>query len=502
MTGSRRSTGESTRRLTPEQIREVIISGQPLESVHCSRICVQSLAVPVIAGDSTDYVLQVDRSLADKLVTFREITGSDIGILSAAHSTPAFHTNDYLDSWKREVLALTSKEMLMPLLRQIAAEQSQMPGLRYTKSHLFESKHFDVKTIPVNSTEENGAHFVIVDNVSDQIAQIDSSLKLLLLFSVLGAFIFISAITSMLWRPILRLRRLAEALPLLSEGKFDAARGLIRPVSKRNAHYDEIDVLDSTGLAVCDQLEVMKEIVSQNTAELERIAMYDTLTGLANRHNIVEELKKYLHGGDFGDGTGYLFFVDLDNFKQVNDSLGHQGGDDLLRVVAQRLVSVMRFGDMVARLGGDEFCVFVRSLSSDGTYRTLAEKMLSIVAEPVRIGDDMVRVTLSIGVVAIPEHGNTLEAILQKADIAMYHAKFRGKNNYQLYSADLPGMETLGEESLEREDVELIAGSDSPTDLWRESRGIGPGPLFPAPDADSHPIFLMIAAQCLPLVYF
>lgn len=452
--------GESTRRLTPEQVREVIISGQPLERVRCNRICVQSLAVPVIGDGNIDYVLQVDRALADELASFHDITGSDIGILSAARDTPSFHSSDYLENWQREVIALTSREMLMPLLRQVATEQPRIPDLRYSESHLFENRHFDIKTIPVSRTDGDGARFVIVEDVSGQVSHIDDSLKLLLLFSVLGALIFISVITGMLWRPIFRLRRLAEALPLLSDGKFDAARSLIRPVSKRLSHYDEIDVLDSTGLAVCDQLEVMKEIVSQNTAELERIAMYDTLTGLANRHNIVEELKKYLHSGDCDNGTGYLFFVDLDDFKQVNDSLGHQGGDDLLRVVAQRLVSVMRFGDIVARLGGDEFCVFVPSLSGDGTYRTLAEKMLSIVAEPVRIGDELVRVTLSIGIVAIPEHGKTLEAVLQKADVAMYHAKFRGKNNYQLYSVELPGVEQMSPDSGETKKLEVVAGAD------------------------------------------
>ncbi|WP_346839111.1 diguanylate cyclase [Microbulbifer sp. SAOS-129_SWC] len=452
--------GDTTRRLTPQQIREVIISGQPLESVHCEQTCVQSLAVPVIAGDDTDYVLQVDRSLADALLTFRQITGSDIGILSGVHHTPAFHNSDYIEGWNRNVIALTSKDMMMPLLRQVATEREQLPGLDVAKTYVFGQKHFDIKSLPVDTENGSGARFIIIDDVSDQVGHISESLQLLLLFSVLGALIFISAITSMLWRPILRLRRLAEALPLLSEGKFDEARSLIRPISKRSIHYDEIDVLDSTGLTVCDQLEVMKEIVSQNTAELERIAMYDTLTGLANRHNIVETLKKYLHSGHFDQGAGYLFFVDLDDFKQVNDSLGHQGGDDLLRVVAQRLVSVMRFGDIVARLGGDEFCVFVRSLSGAGTYRTLAEKMLSIVAEPVRIGDDMVRVTLSIGIVAIPEHGNTLEAILQKADMAMYHAKYRGKNNFQLYSPDLPGIEQIAAEHSDPGKLEVVASYD------------------------------------------
>jgi diguanylate cyclase (GGDEF)-like protein len=282
---------------------------------------------------------------------------------------------------------------------------------------------------------------------------------LLLLFSVLGALIFSSAVASMLWRPIIRLRRLAEALPLLSDGEFDAARNLIRPVSKRISRYDELDVLDTTGLSVCDQLEVMKEMVSKNTAQLERIAMYDTLTGLANRHNLLEALEEYLREEQGNSSKGYLFFVDLDDFKQVNDSLGHQGGDDLLRVVAQRLVSVMRFGDMVARLGGDEFCVFVRSLPEPGAYRGLAEKMLSIAAEPVQISHESVAVTLSIGVVTIPEHGSTLEAILQNADIAMYHAKFRGKNNYQLYAPDLQGMEQLSAERVESRVLEVVGAS-------------------------------------------
>ncbi|MCX2796034.1 diguanylate cyclase [Microbulbifer thermotolerans] len=449
--------GESARQLAPEQVREVIISGQSLESIHCARICVQSLAVPVAAGGGREYVLQLDRSLAGLLLAFREITGSDIGIVAEVRGAPAQHPGDYLENWEREVIALTSQEILLPLLHRVAAEQEELPGLQYSKSHPFEGRHFDVKTMPVPGDGDRGARFVIVDDVSDQVEHIGNSLRVLIVFSALGAAMFTIVVTSVLWRPILRLRRLAEALPLLSEGKFDAARGLIRPVAKHSSRFDEIDVLDSTGLAVCDQLEVMKEIVSQNTAELERIAMYDTLTGLANRHNISEELNKYLHCGDFIEGTAYLFFVDLDNFKQVNDSLGHQGGDDLLRVVAQRLVSVMRFGDIVARLGGDEFCVFVRSLPADGTYRTLAEKMLKVVAEPVRIGDEMVRVTLSIGVVAIPEHGTTLETILEKADIAMYHAKYRGKNKYQLYTADLPGIEQLAEACAERPIGEVVA---------------------------------------------
>lgn len=188
--------------------------------------------------------------------------------------------------------------------------------------------------------------------------------------------------------------------------------------------------------------------------------MHDTLTGLANRHALVDKLEQYLHSESHLQNTGYVFFIDLDDFKRVNDSLGHQRGDDLLRVLAQRLVSVVRQGDTVARLGGDEFCVFVPSAGGDDACRVLAEKLLGVVAQPVKIGDQVLRVTLSIGIVAIPEHGHTLEAILQRADVAMYHAKYRGKNNYQIYSDRLSCIEHLSTGRRRGQVPTAIAGND------------------------------------------
>ena len=459
--GSPVTWGDGTRRLSPHQVKEIAISGQPRDGIHCAAICVHSLAVPVVAADGTELVLQVDRSLADELLGFREITGSDIGILSAAQADSLPDGADYLLEWQRGVIALTSRESILPLLHQVARWQREMPGLRLSESYQLNGRSYDVKTLPVVSGDERGAQFVIVDDVTAQVSHIDGSVRSLLLFAVIGALAIVAVVIIMLWHPILRLRRLAEALPLLSDGKFDSMRGLVQPVRKRRDQFDEIDVLDYTALSVCDQLEVMREIVSQNTAELERMAMHDALTGLANRHCIVEELNQFLQGGGYEQGAGYLFFIDLDDFKHINDSLGHQGGDELLRVVAKRLMGVMRSGDVVARLGGDEFCVFVRTLPNDGTYRALAEKMLSIVAEPVRIGDNLVRVTLSIGVVAIPEHGTSLEQVMQNADIAMYHAKHDGKNGYQLFSPTLPEAEKLSGERDMRGKLEVITGGDA-----------------------------------------
>jgi len=429
--------------LTPEQVRQVLLRGQPLELVHCEHACVQSLAVPLRARGG-DYVLQVDRPLVNQLRRFREMTGSDIGILSAVRGqAPEQPGNNYLPGWRREVLSLTSRERLLPLLTRVSGEVPGIAELRRMRAYELDSRQFDIRTMRLDA-DERGPQFVFVEDVSAQVEHIDESVKLLLLFSVLGALIFSAAVAGTLWRPIVRLRRLAEALPLLTNGRFNDARQLIHPVRKPLDKFDELDVLDNTGLAVCDQLEDMNDMVSRKTAQLEQIAMHDSLTGLDNRYSLLEQLEFYLqlarHQPLPVPERGYLFFIDLDDFKQVNDTLGHQGGDELLTVVARRLLSVMRCGDIVARLGGDEFCVFVRDIKEPDAYRILAEKLLNTVAQPVKIDDSLVAVTMSVGVVAVDEAGETLEAILQKADMAMYHAKRHGKNKYQLYTPDLPNL--------------------------------------------------------------
>ncbi|WP_226702129.1 diguanylate cyclase domain-containing protein [Microbulbifer elongatus] len=435
------SWGSPHSALSPEQVSQVLLRGQPLELVHCEHTCVQSLAVPMRARGG-DYVLQVDRALVNQLRRFREMTGSDIGILSAVRDkAPEQAGSRYLTGWHREVLSVTSSERILPLLTRVSGEVSTLGELQRSRAHEMGNRQFDIRTMSLD-VGDRGAQFVFVEDVSSQVEHIDESVKLLLLFSVLGALIFSAAVAGTLWRPIVRLRRLAEALPLLTNGRFNDARQLIRPVKKSLDKFDELDVLDNTGLTVCDQLEDMNDMVSRKTAQLEQIAMHDSLTGLDNRYSLLEQLEFYLdlarHQPLSVPERGYLFFIDLDDFKQVNDTLGHQGGDELLLVIARRLLSVMRCGDIVARLGGDEFCVFVRDIKEPDAYRILAEKLLNTVAQPVKIEDSLVAVTMSIGVVAIDETAETLELILQKADMAMYHAKRHGKNKYQLYTPDLP----------------------------------------------------------------
>ena len=197
---------------------------------------------------------------------------------------------------------------------------------------------------------------------------------------------------------------------------------------------DELDVLDEAELQVADQLEAMQHQINKNTSRLENLAHYDSLTQLANRHRIFKEIQQAVKESAESEEFFGLLYLDLDNFKRVNDSLGHTMGDELLKIVAKRFLASVRTHDVVARLGGDEFCILVKGLKKREDSGMIAEKILTALGEPLKLGTAEFHVSASIGIVTIPEHGISTEQLLQNADIAMYRAKTEGRSNYQFYN--------------------------------------------------------------------
>jgi diguanylate cyclase (GGDEF)-like protein/PAS domain S-box-containing protein len=185
-------------------------------------------------------------------------------------------------------------------------------------------------------------------------------------------------------------------------------------------------------MQIADITEMKK---SQQT--MERLAFYDTLTDLANRRLFnerlsltVEQCKREQHGAA-------LLYLDLDQFKRVNDTLGHDSGDLLLREVAGRLLQCVRAVDTVARTGGDEFSILLSNIDTPIAAADVARRILHSLRAPVHVaGHDLV-VTTSIGITLIPEDGTDPNSLLKNADLAMYRAKEQGRNNYQYFSEDL-----------------------------------------------------------------
>lgn len=178
----------------------------------------------------------------------------------------------------------------------------------------------------------------------------------------------------------------------------------------------------------------------QAEAEIRRLAFYDALTNLANRRLLIEHLEKALKLVRRKKNTGAVLFIDLDNFKALNDTYGHDKGDLLLKTVAERLKHCVRDCDTVSRLGGDEFVILLEGLSgvrtqAESVARMVAEKILNELNQPADLGGYMHKITPSVGIALFDSQVKNVSSVMAQADAAMYQSKMAGRNQYQFATA-------------------------------------------------------------------
>ena len=174
-----------------------------------------------------------------------------------------------------------------------------------------------------------------------------------------------------------------------------------------------------------------KQLEQQNRA-LESLALHDPLTGLPNRRLLMDRMALGIAHAHRNRGNMAVVYLDLDGFKEINDALGHDGGDALLKMVAARLAGAVRQEDTVARVGGDEFVIALAELSHGDDVVELVSKVLQAVSQPCSIQGRSVNVTASVGVSVYPVHGDSVETLMKSADLALYEAKGAGKNDYRI----------------------------------------------------------------------
>lgn len=188
-----------------------------------------------------------------------------------------------------------------------------------------------------------------------------------------------------------------------------------------------------------EEITSLYEEIAASEEEIKQLAYRDHLTGLPNLRHFNEQLNHSINMANRTEKIFSIMFLDLDSFKMINDTMGHNIGDELLKQVARRLVNTLRKSDIVARIGGDEFIVMIENIKDENEIKIVADKILGCFTHPFLLNNQEFFVTTSIGIAVYPTDGNDADKLMKNADIAMYRAKQRGKNQYVFCT---PGMKT------------------------------------------------------------
>jgi diguanylate cyclase (GGDEF)-like protein/PAS domain S-box-containing protein len=416
-----------------------------------------------LVENSSDIVLVVN---ADRQITFAS---------PAAHRLLGLSEKSLLNSHPARWVHADDWPVLARVLEGTASDQVESDGVEVRLGHV-DGTHrwFEIRTRDLEHDPEIQGLVVTAREVSDRKATeqqlaasearfralVQSSSDVVAVVGENGCFTYISpAVSEMLGyapeelegSPAIALvapedvATFQASYPELSQRRWPIGDLTTRRVETQLRHRSgelrtvDVTVTDMRGEAAVGGIVLNARDITVRKAleaDLRFQALHDTLTGLANRTMFTQHTAAALRAEDSTESVGALF-IDLDDFKTVNDSLGHAVGDQLLQEVSARLITSLSSQDVAARLGGDEFAVLVVDAADQAGVVALAERVLGLVAQPYRIQGRDIRVTASIGIAFADEEGVDAEVLLRSADVAMYLAKDRGKNRYAVFEAHM-----------------------------------------------------------------
>lgn len=232
-------------------------------------------------------------------------------------------------------------------------------------------------------------------------------------------------------------------------------RSVVKPLVKLRAYaYDTLSIPDSFRLKELESIRLTMEEtyarLESERDELYHLSTTDELSGLANRNSLSDRLGRLISESDRNNTEFALLFLDLDNFKSVNDTLGHKSGDILIKLVAEAIKDLVRVNDIIARVGGDEFVIVLSHYKAHAELVHVLDRILSRMRQPWYVNQNQFFLSASVGIALYPLNGADAVALLKNADIAMYEAKKNGRNQYRFFSDSL-NQAILDEVALDRE---------------------------------------------------
>jgi len=418
-----------------ESIQRVQQRQQPVYQLYCNVQCFQLIAVPVLNGKGDMAIVAMSVSLVDMIYAINQTLENESAIISFPSSEKQVLSEIKANLVLNEANFLSSSDTQQ--ISSLFDSNSKVVELSTLKNQGIEvesdESSYLINLIPLASTTEQGYYLALIDDVTTFTLKYQQSRQQSIAFTLvilIASAIVVYFVASPLTR---RLLVLSNVLPLLAKKEFDQFRQV--KIKREGTFIDELDILAGATTDLSFELEQLNIEVEQKTKELENIAMYDLLTGLPNRNMLNFHLRKSVMNLSRNNGKLAVLFLDLDDFKKVNDSHGHTDGDKLLIQAANRLRSSIRQVDLACRFGGDEFVVVLGHMDEYEEAELVAKEILECFKEPIKINSSLFYVSTSIGI-AFAEDANDVvkaESLISHADIAMYEAKDDGGAQYHIY---------------------------------------------------------------------
>lgn len=407
--------------------RQVLAQQQPQSAIFCRLQCTKLVLVPVLNGKGELAVIAISTTLLDVLASLKQGVGSEVAIvrIDSSSQNPLFNF---------KLLSLSNPELMRPVFAELPADLSLRDAIAQGIDVQLNQQGYLISLLPL-LTQDQGFYLALVDDTSKFSTAKQQYKQQIVLFAcisfvLLAVLIYISTL-----RLSRRLLNLAEQLPLLAQRQF-------RQFRQQSSHeplmfQDEVDVLTQAAHQLSVELEHLHQQIEQNTQELENIAMFDLLTGLPNRNMLQFQLKKCLAGLERQSGAISVLFLDLDDFKKINDSKGHAAGDQLLVEAASRLKACIRSADIACRFGGDEFVVVLTQSNELNYPYQVADRIFEAFKQPISLGNQLFYISTSIGITTTENPEAVPDELIRQADMAMYEAKEQGGNNALLYDQQM-----------------------------------------------------------------
>ena len=413
-----------------DNIAQVLKLQAPEHRIYCAQSCQLLLSLPLLNKQGNMVVVTMSTSLVDMLFALKTTLDRDVAIISV----PVTHEQDIQPS-SINVMSASDMALTNMLLAKGKPYSAFNKVLEKGVQLDLEKSNYLFNLLTLSKQADHNFYLALIDDVTLYKAKNDNYqkrfiLSLSLIFILLAGFVYF--ISSPFTK---RLLLLSNALPLLAQKKFDEFRQV--ELKRPRMFADELDILIDSSQELSFELEQLNLVVEQKTKELENIAMYDLLTGLPNRNMLNYQLRKSI-----GNITRYkngvaVLFLDLDDFKKVNDSNGHNIGDKLLIQAAERVRISVREADLACRFGGDEFVIVLNHLSGVDEAIKVAEKVLFQFKEAIKLGSNIFYVSTSIGIAYTESATEKTDDLISHADIAMYEAKDNGGSQYHIYHPEM-----------------------------------------------------------------